>query len=347
MKDFLTGVEEKYDKRLLEGRLTIEGNVIACIYSDPLILDEIELTRKDFITSDGSFYFQLAKRLRKNGYSVFDEVTILSSTSEAVQAQFNERGGYTTIKNLVDVISNKNADTYLDNLYRENIILKLYEDGFNLFNKVVWNQKEVIPLELFRRMDSEAVMDWYESRLTMFNGGYSKSVTEEEVVEITNEFLMGLEEGIENGVDFGLAGKDINDEEMRCFPFLSNAISGLMPSTFNILAGFSSTGKSSMWVTIIFGLLYRGEKVLIISNEQQSKVFKVNFIAWLAYKHFRYYKLTKKKIISGDMNEEEKAMLQKVAEYFNKTYNRYIIRKFYYIIFSIFRIKSANIVLTF
>ena len=83
MKDFLTGVEDKYDKRLLEGRLTIEGNVIACIYSDPLILDEIELTRKDFITSDGSFYFQLAKRLRKNGYSVFDEVTILSSTSES------------------------------------------------------------------------------------------------------------------------------------------------------------------------------------------------------------------------------------------------------------------------
>ena len=121
MKDFLTGVEEKYDKRLLEGRLTIEGNVIACIYSDPLILDEIELTRKDFITSDGSFYFQLAKRLRKNGYSVFDEVTILSSTSEAVQAQFNERGGYTTIKNLVDVISNKNADTYLDNLNKKGI----------------------------------------------------------------------------------------------------------------------------------------------------------------------------------------------------------------------------------
>ena len=27
MKDFVTGVEEKYDKRLLEGRLTAEGNV--------------------------------------------------------------------------------------------------------------------------------------------------------------------------------------------------------------------------------------------------------------------------------------------------------------------------------
>ena len=35
MKQFISGVEDKYDKRLLEGRLTVEGNVIATLFSDP------------------------------------------------------------------------------------------------------------------------------------------------------------------------------------------------------------------------------------------------------------------------------------------------------------------------
>jgi hypothetical protein len=50
VKDFLSGVEDKYDNRLLKNRLTVEGNVIAIIYSDPLIIDENDLTSKDFIT---------------------------------------------------------------------------------------------------------------------------------------------------------------------------------------------------------------------------------------------------------------------------------------------------------
>ena len=224
MKDFLTGVEEKYDKRLLEGRLTIEGNVIACIYSDPLILDEIELTRKDFITSDGSFYFQLAKRLRKNGYSVFDEVTILSSTSEAVQAQFNERGGYTTIKNLVDVISNKNADTYIDNLCKSNIMLHLYEDGFDLFKTMKWQDKEIVPFELFQNFDSESITDWYEAKILDYHTGKASTILEEEDIDFDDAFIESCIDGEDNGVPFEDAGYDINNEVINCYPFLSRQV---------------------------------------------------------------------------------------------------------------------------
>lgn len=158
MKDFITGVEEKYDKRLLEGRLTAEGNVIALLFADPLLLDELELTSKDFITKDGTFYFALAKQLRKAGYSVFDEVTILSSISDNILDAFNERGGYETIKNMVDVVNSKNADVYIDTLYKENIILGLYRDGFDLFKGVQWNEKEIIPYELFKKWIAKAFL---------------------------------------------------------------------------------------------------------------------------------------------------------------------------------------------
>ena len=188
------------------------------------MLDECDFKSTDFITSDGNFYYSLAKRIRTQGYTVLDEVTILSSVSENIAEAFQERGGYETIKNMTDVVNIKNAEIYLDNLYRENIILGMCNDGFNLLNPVEWNGKEVIPLKLFRKMDSQSVLDWYESKLSTYGTGFTSKVLEEEEIEITDNFLQDLSDGIENGVDFGFAGDDINLEPIRCFPFLSSAI---------------------------------------------------------------------------------------------------------------------------
>ena len=317
---FISGITEKYPKELLDGRLTVEGNVIGCIYQDPLLIDECNFATTDFITQDGNFYFSLARKLRAAGYSVFDEVTILSSISQNILDSFNERGGFETIKNLTDVVNLKNAETYLENLHRENIILRLHKDGFNLFTPVMLDKREIIPYKHFRQMKAEDILDFYEARLSEYGVGYSSRVLEEEDVEITDDFISNINNGLENGVAFDIAGLDISMNEMRCFPFLSSQIAGLMHGTTNVVAGFSSSGKTSFWITILYGLLYRGEKVLIISNEQKSKVFKINFLAWLAYKYFRYYKLTKKKLTTGDLTDEDKAMLVRCKDYFNSHY---------------------------
>ena len=163
---FISGVEEKYPKELLENRLTVEGNVIGVLFQDTLLIDECDFKSTDFITSDGVFYFSLAKQLRKAGYAVFDEVTILSTVNESIAEAFQERGGFETIKNLTDVVNIKNSEIYLDNLYRENIMIGMFNDGFNLLKTINWNGKEIIPYKLFRKMDSEGVLDFYESRLS-------------------------------------------------------------------------------------------------------------------------------------------------------------------------------------
>lgn len=320
IEKFIAGITEKYPKEVLEGRLTVEGNVIGCIFQDSLLLDECDFKSTDFITSDGNFFYSLAKRIRAQGFTILDEVTILSSVSENIAEAFQQRGGFESIKNLTDVVNIKNAEIYLDNLYRENIILKLYDDGFNLLKPIEWNGKEITPLKLFRKMDSESVLDFYESRLSTYGTGFTSKILEEEEIEITDNFLQDLSDGVENGVDFGFAGDDINLEPIRCFPFLSSSISGLMHGTTNVVAGFSSSGKSSFWITIIMGLIDKGEKVLIISNEQKAKVFKINFLVWLSYKYFRYYSLTKKKLISGEMSDEDKTIAKKCQKYFNDNF---------------------------
>ena len=318
--DFISGAESKYPSEILKGRKTYEGNVIACIYADPLLIDETDLKTTNFLTSDGVFYFALAKELRKKGYSVFDEVTILSSISDTIEQSFIERGGFETIQNLTDIVNTKNYEVFLDQLYRENIIIGMYNNGFNLLSPVEDNGKEIIPLKLFRKMDSESVLDWYESRLSTFGTGYTSKVLEEEDIDIDDEFLQRLEDGEENGCPFDIAGDDINLEEMRCLPFLSNQIGGLMDSTFSILAGYSSVGKTTIWITIAMALAYHNRKILIISNEQKVKVFKIGFLIWILYKYYRYYDITKKKITSGELTAKDKEYIKKAQQYWRDNY---------------------------
>ena len=191
---FIAGVEEKYPKELLENRLTVEGNVIGVIFQDPLLIDECDFKSTDFITSDGVFYFSLAKQLRKAGYSVFDEVTILSTISENVIEAFQEKGGFDSVKNLTDIVNMKNSEIYLDNLYRENIMLGMFNDGFNLLKPTDFNGKEIIPYKLFRKMDSESVLDWYESRLSTYGTGFTSKVLEEDYIDFDDEYFekMGM-----------------------------------------------------------------------------------------------------------------------------------------------------------
>jgi hypothetical protein len=65
-------------------------------------------------------------------------------------------------------------------------------------------------------------------------------------------------------------------------------------------------------------LIHRGRKVLIISNEQKVKVFKIQFIIWLLVKKYKYFNLTKKKLMSGEINEKDKEYLKKAQDYWNE-----------------------------
>jgi len=245
----------------------------------------------------------------------------LSNISDELLLGFNERGGWSTIQVLIDVINNKNYDTYLDILYRENILIGMFNDGFNLLKEIDVNGKSIIPINMFRKMDSESVLDWYESRLSSYGTGYSSKVLEEEEIDFDDEFIDNCAEGLENGVPFDMAGyDDAKGEKIDCFPFLSNQINGLLDGTFTMLGGYSSVGKSTIWITILMALMYRGRKVLIISNEENIKKFKIKFMVWLLAKYRRYYKLTKKKMMSGEISEDDRKELKIVQQYWRDNY---------------------------
>ncbi|MBQ4523548.1 MAG: hypothetical protein IJA10_11445 [Lachnospiraceae bacterium] len=304
----------------MKGRVETEGNVVSCFFKDMLLLDEVALEQKDFVTSDGLFYFSLLKQLRSKGFYSLDEVTILSNMSEDVIERYDACGGWETIQHQIDIINEKNFDTYIDILYRENILLHMHRDGFNLLKEIDANGKSIVPLTMFRKMSAEEVTDWYEARLSSYGTGYSSKIIEEEEIDFDDEFIENCQEGLENGVPFDIAGYDVNGEEMNCFPFLSRQVNGLLEGTLTMMGGYSSTGKSTWWVTVIMALLNYDRKILIISNEESVKKFKIKFMVWLLGKRNRYFKLTKKKMMSGDLTEEDKKQLASVQKYWRENY---------------------------
>lgn len=317
---FITGVCDKFPEILLEKRLEIEGNVIACIYKDPFLIDESDLDKNSFVTKDGRFFFSLAKDLRKKNFNTLDEVTIISNSNDEVIEAFEQRGGYETIYNMTEIINLNNWDTYLDLLYRENIILRLHSDGFNLLDEIEYNKKKIIPIKLFRKMNADEVIDFYETLLSNYGTGYSNKVIEEEEIDFDDDFLEQCDEGVLNGVPFSNAGVDIEGNDIKCFPLLSSQTMGLLPGTLTMCGGFSSVGKSTWWVTVLMGLVEQGEKIIIISNEERLVRFKAKFLVWLLARRNKYFKLTKKKLLSGDISPEARVEYRKVQKYWRENY---------------------------
>lgn len=317
---FLRGIKEKYPKELLEKRLEIEGNVIACLAKELILLDDIKLNNSHFISRDGRFYFGLINDMYTKGFSSLDEVTILSNSNDAVLEQFEARGGYESLNNMIDVVNIDNFEIYLDQLYRENLICSLYNDGFNLFKEITVKDKSVIPIKLLRKLTSSQVIDFYDTLISGYDAGQSAEVMEEEDIDFQDNWVNELEEGEDLGVPYDICGIDINGNEINGFQYLSNQTLGLHRGHLMMLAGFSSVGKSTIFVTLIMALLYRGEKIIVISNEEKIQKMKIKIMMWILARYNRYFSLTKSKLASGTLTAEDKKEIKKAQKYWNDNY---------------------------
>ncbi len=315
---FISGVTEKYPKELIKDRIAIESCVIASIWKDCLVLDDSNLELDNFITIDGRYYFSLASHLRKKGYSNLDEVTVISNLKDGMVEEWEDRGGYSSVKSMTDVIDLKNYDIYIDNLYKSNIILGMYRDGFNLLKEIEENGKKFKPLSIFEKLNSESVLEWYESRLSTYGTGYSTKVIEEQDIEFDDKWIENCEEGLESGVEFATAGNDIDGNPINVFPFLSSQVGGIIESSLNFVGGYSSVGKTTFITGICMSFILQGRKILIISNEQKISAFKTQFLMWVLRKYNRYYNLTKSKFIQGNITKEDKEQIKIAQDYWNK-----------------------------
>lgn len=324
---FITGAFDTYDARLLESRLTEEGNVCGCLLNDLGLYNDCGLSEKDFITKSGRMLFTIGKQIADKRCHTFDEITFLSNANEDLRDKINnEFGGFRQIQNVMDAVSLKNYDSFLDDLNKSNIMLSLHKKNFNLLSEMTLdNGKKVVPFELFKKMTASEVIDFYEGTLATLDTKINSSkIIEQGFMDFDDAFLERLESKEEMGVSFGEAGVNINGEVIKTFPFMSANILGTKHGTLNCWAAHSGAGKSTYMVTVLMSLISQGERFTIVTNESSVSDVKVQFLIWVLTRCLDYWNVSKKKLVSGNLTNEDKQMIKEARKYWKKNYEKAI-----------------------
>jgi KaiC/GvpD/RAD55 family RecA-like ATPase len=318
-----TPTAKKYDPKLLEGRITAEAAVIGLIINDIDILTDYNLTSNFFISEDGNFIFKILKSLHDKGITEVSDFDI-SMLGTEIYKKFLERGGMNLINSMKEEIELANYSAYIDELYKHKAIIDLADKGFNLFQPMEFNGKKVIPIEFFKKCKSEEVKEFYDYHINEIDVFSLETGKEEIEIDIDDDFLLSCENGDEIGLMFDTAGKDIDNEIIYVLPSISKQIGGYLKGTLNCIAGYSNIGKSTFTNGIMFSLVSKGCNVLFISNEQKSKVFKTSYLLWILTNKLRYFNITRQKLRSGNLSNEDKEMLKKAQKIWRDEYKGHL-----------------------
>lgn len=295
---------DNYPHELVSQRELIEGNFIFCLWKNPELygdyMNEI-IADKDFLTDDGKFYYSLGLEMYKLGYKSFDDASIYSyiEDKDVLKHGFARRGGYKTVDEIKKILNEENVETYYDELVKNNMLLRLYDKGFNVLNE----------LDKYKKMTSVQLYDYFEYQLNniFLNRGAGIKI---ENLDIDEQYILDSDSGIEKGLSYASA----------C-PILNYHTLGLHKSNVQIFAGFSGTGKSSFIVnSYVLPILDQGEKVVIIANEMNKRAWQHIFMATILSQKLDYYGLPRKKIKLGNFTEEQKKKLYEAKEYYEKHY---------------------------
>ena len=322
---FIVGVD--YDERLLKNRITTEGNVCGALLKDLTYYDDCGLESKDFLTRHGRTLFTIGEQIRAKGLSHMDEITFISNCSEELREKVEEElGGWKQIQNVIDAVSTKNWDGYLDELNKANICIALYNKNFNLLEEMTLdNGKKVVPIKLFEKFTSAEVIDFYESQLSSLDTKINSSkIVAEGYIDFDDDWVQSLADQEEVGVSFGYAGEDIAGNPINTFKFMSNEILGLKPGTLNCWAAHSGCGKTTYMVGVAMSLISQGQKVIMVTNESSISDLKQSFLVWVLYRCLNYDKIGKKKLASGNLTEEDMKMIRKARDWYRKKYAKAI-----------------------
>jgi replicative DNA helicase len=324
---FLTEYQD-LDDRLLNGRIEQEGKVIGCLWKNPDLYDDYNnLNSECFTSMDGKYYYALGKKMAQQGYEAFDEITVTTyiQTHEMLRDKFESKGGYENIKSLIDTMNVANIHSYIDDVFKSNIIIGLYNEGFNIFNKVTIKdgekEKIVIPFELFHSMTSTQVSEWYDWRVQSLTMDKTMGNTKIVDLDLDDKFIEACDSGQMMGLPYDIIGTDIHGKSIYGSPILNASTLGIHKGYTELIGAYSGCGKSS-WILAerVMPIIYQNEKVCIIANEMNIDDYKAIILPMILAYHFDYYGLTRKHLKQGGFSEEQKNMIGQAQKYYREHY---------------------------
>lgn len=286
-----------YPKELTMKRQAIECNFIFTLYRVPELIDDYYkiVNGTDIITADGIFYYGLAQNLRKAGYQSFDNISIYTYLEDkpSLKSGFEKRGGYASIAEITSLLSEDNLDSYYDDLIKNNMLLRLYDAGFDVLKNV----------EKFNQMTAEEVYDFYDYKLNDVCVNKIEKIKTEDLSDGYDQYIKEWDSGSQVGFKIG-------------YPLLNYRLAGIHKENF--LLHLASIGNGKTTTAILFYVLpviESGENVLIIANEQNISEWRQMILASVLFNKIGYYGMNRQRFTTGRFNDEQRAKLHEAADW--------------------------------
>lgn len=285
--------------KINHGREKVEFGFVISLWKDPTLFSDYENVSTQFLSDkDAMWYFDLGKAMYLNGYRTFDELSVETYLKDfpAIRKQYDQRGGYSEIAEMKQIVDTSNIGAYYDQIQKMNNLTML----FNKYNDLFANAGQ------FESLSSNDIYNIFEN----VNNSIALSNNEKpESLAVDSEFIKGLEAGDEMGFSYAKGA-----------PLLNYITLGAAPGLY-MIGGHSGTGKSSFaFANMVLALHESGVRVAIISNEMGIKTYKVLLLEHILTQDLNYWGLTRKQIRIGKYNEEQKAKIEEAANISREKY---------------------------
>jgi len=258
--------EKDFFLDLRESKVRAEGMYIAALYKNPSLFLEYELSIKHFSSkSPWAMYYQIYISMDKRGYEIFDALSVDTFVNDSLNAKgqelYHSYGDFAPIGTMIDIIEDSNIQEYYNNVLRYSAIFRLKAIGFDIRGR--WEE--------IQKLDYKQLSDFFEGLVNdVFN---DINMEEDEVVNLTDDIRSVWEEA-DKGVNVGLP---VNSK------LLNNIIKGQVTGHITLLAGKSGVGKSFLTTCLTLPMHMRhDEPVLIMCNEEDVAVWKMQMTIWIA-----------------------------------------------------------------
>lgn len=283
---------------LLDKREQIECSFIFTFYKDMSLLSDYSMTvinGEDIITEDGQFYYGLILGLSKAGYQVADSMSIHTylEDKKSIKDKFEERGGFSTVKDITDIINVNNLDGNYDELVKNNILIRLYENGFDVLED----------LDKFKEMSSEQVYNYFEYKLADIATNKVSKIEAEDLTQGYDKYIKSWDEG--ESIGFKIGSKMLN------YQLLGVHKKNLLLH----LAGIGN-GKTSSAISWYILPAIEQQDVVIIANEQSVSEWRQMILSTVLFNKIGGVKgFDRHKMMVGKYTDEQKEKLKEAAQW--------------------------------
>lgn len=274
---------------LSKNRTLLEGNFVLSLYNNPLELygDYPINPDKDLTTSDGRFYYNLGYNMVKKGVKRFDEISIASFLNDfpELKKEYENRGGWKAISEATSILDPDNIEAYYEALIKNNLLIRLEKQGFGIEENIN---------KLNQLTTADEVVDYFEIILNTI----ALNITHDlklQTLKITEEDIKRKKSGEQRGLQF----KDAS-------PLLNSFCGGIPRKGLTMFASYTNGGKTSfVFENVVLPIVNQGIKACIISNEQDSIVFKDLLYLHVLTTDLDYWGIDRTKLKSLDFTKED------------------------------------------